>query len=121
MISVFITENTSAFAPMPSASVRITVAVKPGLCLNERKLCLASAQNSSQCCRGADRIVSVKGIEDAIELCGDTLVHMKTPKIGDRRATGYEGEGFAIVKHATTDGVKHALRTLIENIQIRYG
>lgn len=69
----------------------------------------------------AERIVSVTGIEDAIELCGDTLVHMKTPKVGDRRATGYEGEGFAIVKHATTDGVKHALRTLIENIQIRYG
>lgn len=69
----------------------------------------------------AERIVSVTGIDDAIELCGDTLFHMKTPKIGDRRATGYEGEGFAIVKHATTDGVKHALRTLIENVQIRYG
>lgn len=69
----------------------------------------------------AERIVSVTGIEDAIELCGDTLVHMKTPKVGDRRATGYEGEGFAIVKHTTTDGVKHALRTLIENVQIRYG
>jgi phosphoribosylaminoimidazole carboxylase (NCAIR synthetase) len=69
----------------------------------------------------AERIVSVKGIEDAIELCGDTLLQMKTPKIGDRRAAGYEGEGFAIVKHATTDGVKHALRTLIENVQIRYG
>ena len=69
----------------------------------------------------ADRIKSVRGIEDAIELCGDSLVHMKTPKVGDRRATGYEGEGFAIVKHATTDGVKLALRTLIENVQIRYG
>jgi phosphoribosylaminoimidazole carboxylase (NCAIR synthetase) len=69
----------------------------------------------------AERIVSVKGIERAIELCGDTLFHMKTPKVGDRRATGYEGEGFAIVKHATTEGVKQALRTLIENVQIRYG
>ncbi|MBA3462764.1 MAG: ATP-grasp domain-containing protein [Deltaproteobacteria bacterium] len=69
----------------------------------------------------AEHIVSVKGIEVAIELCGDTLFHMKTPKVGDRRATGYEGEGFAIVKHATTEGVKHALRTLIENVQIRYG
>ena len=24
-------------------------------------------------------------------------------------------------KHATTEGVKHALRTLIETVQIRYG
>ncbi len=69
----------------------------------------------------AKRVVEVKGLETAIELCGDALIHMKTPKIGDARATGYEGEGYAIVKHATTDGVKHALRTLIENVQIRYG
>jgi hypothetical protein len=69
----------------------------------------------------AERIVSVTGIDHAIQICGDTLVHMKTPKLGDRRATGYEGEGFAIVKHATTEGVKQALRTLIENVQIRYG
>ena len=67
------------------------------------------------------RVVAVKGLETAIELCGDALIHIKTPKIGDARATGYEGEGYAIVKHATTDGVKHALRTLIENVQIRYG
>ncbi|CAN5870532.1 ATP-grasp domain-containing protein [soil metagenome] len=69
----------------------------------------------------ADRIVSVKGIDTAIEMCGDSLIQFTTPKVGDRRATGYEGEGFALVKHATTDGVKHALRTLIENVQIRYG
>jgi hypothetical protein len=69
----------------------------------------------------AQRIVSVEGIDTAIELCGDALIQMKTPKLGDRRAAGYEGEGYAIVKHATTEGVKHALRTLIENVQIRYG
>lgn len=69
----------------------------------------------------AKRVVAVKGLDTAIELCGDALIHMKTPKVGDPRATGYEGEGYAIVKHATTDGVKHALRTLVENVQIRYG
>jgi hypothetical protein len=67
------------------------------------------------------RIVSVKGIETAVELCGDALVMMRTPKVGQPRANGYEGEGFAIVKHATTDGVKSALRALIENVQVRYG
>jgi hypothetical protein len=69
----------------------------------------------------SDRVVSVRGLETAIELCGDALYYMKTPKLGDLRATGYEGEGYAIVKHATTEGVKHALRTLIESVQIRYG
>jgi hypothetical protein len=67
------------------------------------------------------RIVSVTGIERAIEECGDALLMMRTPKIGQPRAEGYEGEGFAIVKHATTEGVKRALRALIENVQVRYG
>ncbi len=66
-------------------------------------------------------IVSVAGLEGAIEACGDALVEMRTPKVGMPRSAHYEGEGWAIVKHPTTDGVKHALRALIENVQIRYG
>ncbi|MDB4962395.1 MAG: hypothetical protein JWP01_2394 [Myxococcales bacterium] len=66
------------------------------------------------------RIASVTGIERAIEQAGDSLVEMRTPKVGQPRAEGYEGEGFAIIKHATTEGAKLALRALIENIQIRY-
>jgi len=67
------------------------------------------------------RVVSVGGVERAIEICGDALVELRTPKVGQPRATGYEGEGWAIVKHATTEGLKDALRALIENIQVRYG
>jgi hypothetical protein len=66
------------------------------------------------------RVASVTGLERAIEECGDALVMMKTPKVGQPRASGYEGEGWAIVKHPTTDGVKQLLRSLIENVQIRY-
>jgi hypothetical protein len=67
------------------------------------------------------RIVSVTGIERAVEECGASLVMMRTPKIGQPRTEHYEGEGWAIVTHATTEGVKSALRALIENVQIRYG
>ncbi len=70
--------------------------------------------------RGA-RVVEVAGIEAAVATCGDALVEMRTPKVGQPRAAGYEGEGWAIVKHATTAGVKRALRALIENVQVRYG
>jgi hypothetical protein len=67
------------------------------------------------------RIVSVDGIDAAIEACGDALVEMRTPKVGMPRAEGYEGEGWAIVKHATTEGLKQALLALVEKIQVRYG
>ena len=70
--------------------------------------------------RGA-RVVSVEGVDDAVAAAGDALVEMRTPKVGMPRAEGYEGEGWAIVKHATTEGVKRALLTLIEGVQVRYG
>jgi phosphoribosylaminoimidazole carboxylase (NCAIR synthetase) len=68
-----------------------------------------------------DRIVHVEGIEAAVEAAGDALVEMRTPKVGQARADGYEGEGWATVRSATTDGAKNALLALIERVQVRYG
>jgi ATP-grasp domain len=70
---------------------------------------------------GGSRVVAVGGVERAIDECGDALVEMRTPKVGQPRADGYEGEGWAIVKHESTEGLKRALRALIENVQVRYG
>jgi len=69
---------------------------------------------------GGSRVVAVDGVDKAIEACGAALVEMRTPKIGQPRADGYEGEGWAIVKHETTDGLKQALLALVENIVVRY-
>jgi hypothetical protein len=67
------------------------------------------------------RVASVTGVERAIADCGDALVEARLPKVGQPRAEGYEGEGWAIVKSATTEGVKKGLLALIENVQVRYG
>lgn len=67
------------------------------------------------------RIVSVDGLEAAVEQAGSALIELRSPKVGMPRADGYEGEGFAIVAARTTDEVKRALLALIENVQIRYG
>jgi phosphoribosylaminoimidazole carboxylase (NCAIR synthetase) len=68
-----------------------------------------------------ERVVSVQGLEAAVAAAGDALVEMRTPKVGMPRATGYEGEGYAIVKAKTTEAVKQALLGLVENVQVRYG
>ncbi len=76
------------------------------------------------CFRGqgnGKRIVEVKGLEKATELAGPALVELRAPKVGQMRASGYEGEGWALVKSAKTEGVKQALLALIENVQVRYG
>jgi hypothetical protein len=70
---------------------------------------------------GGSRVVAVDGVEAAVEACGDALVELRAPKVGQPRAEGYEGEGWAIVTHATTEGLKQALRALIENVRVRYG
>jgi phosphoribosylaminoimidazole carboxylase (NCAIR synthetase) len=69
---------------------------------------------------GGTRVASVEGVERAVEACGEALVELRAPKVGQPRAEGYEGEGWAIVSHATTEGLKQALRALIENVQVRY-
>lgn len=68
-----------------------------------------------------NQIVSVEGIEKAVAETGDALVEMRTPKVGMARASGYEGEGRALVKAATTEEVKKAMLTLVETVQVRYG
>ncbi|MFT3712513.1 MAG: ATP-grasp domain-containing protein [Archangium sp.] len=68
-----------------------------------------------------ERVVEVIGVEEAKAKCGSALVELRAPKVGQQRASGYEGEGTALVKHATTEGVRQALLALIETIQVRYG
>ncbi len=68
-----------------------------------------------------DRIVSVEGLDRALAQTKDTLVEARTPKVGMARASGYEGEGWALVRSPTTEGAKQALLTLIQNVQVRYG
>lgn len=70
---------------------------------------------------GGDRIVSVDGVDAAVEALGDTLVEMRVPKVGQPRATSYEGEGWATVRAATTAEVERALLTLVRTVQVRYG
>jgi hypothetical protein len=68
-----------------------------------------------------DRIASVEGVEAAVEAVGDALVEFRTPKVGQARAESYEGEGWATVRHATTEGVERALLAMIQRVQVRYG
>lgn len=67
-----------------------------------------------------ERVASVTGVEEAVAAAGPALVELRTPKVGMARNSGYEGEGWATVKHATTEGVKQALLALIEKIQVKY-
>ncbi|MBZ0115505.1 MAG: ATP-grasp domain-containing protein [Sandaracinaceae bacterium] len=68
-----------------------------------------------------DRVRRVLGVEQALEEVGASIVEARLPKEGQPRAEGYEGEGWAIVRHETTDGAKHALSRLITNVRVELG
>ena len=66
------------------------------------------------------RVAEVTGVDAAVAAAGDALVELRAPKLGMSRASGYEGEGWAIVRSPTTEGAKQALLALIQNVQVRY-
>lgn len=68
-----------------------------------------------------ERVRAVHGIEAAKQAAGASLIDARWPAIGQPRAEGYEGEGWALVKHATTDGAKHALHELITHVRVELG
>ena len=67
------------------------------------------------------RIVAIHGVRQAREQVGDALVELSLPELGTRRAESYEGEGHAIVQHATTEGAKDALKAIVSNIRLELG
>jgi formate-dependent phosphoribosylglycinamide formyltransferase (GAR transformylase) len=68
-----------------------------------------------------DRVVEVRGLDEAVAKAGKALVELRTPKVGMPRAPGYEGEGIALVQSDSTEGAKQALLSIIETVQVRYG
>jgi hypothetical protein len=69
---------------------------------------------------GQGRVAGVEGIEDAQRRMGEIVVDAQLPVVGAPRRSGYEGEGFALVRHPDTDVVKSALFELITTVQVRY-
>lgn len=68
-----------------------------------------------------DRVVAVHGWQAAQAAVGDALVEVRLPQPGQARATSYEGEGHAIVRHATTEGALEALRQLVTRVRVELG
>ena len=68
-----------------------------------------------------DRVVEVRGLDEAVAKAGSALVELRTPKVGMPRAPGYEGEGIALVQSDSTEGARKALLSIIETVQVRYG
>ena len=69
---------------------------------------------------GQGRVAAVENVERAQELVGPLVVEASLPRVGRAKATGYEGDGFVIVRHPDTDVVRRALATIIDTVKVHY-
>ncbi len=69
---------------------------------------------------GQGKVSRVENLEIAQRKVGHLVVEAKLPVVGKPRASGYEGEGYVIVRHPDTRVVTDALSTLIQTIRVHY-
>ena len=71
--------------------------------------------------RGRGRVKRIHGLGRAQRHYGDIVVEAKLPREGQPPASGYEGDGYIIVRHEETDVVAEALASIVEMIQVELG
>lgn len=72
--------------------------------------------------QGRGRVVrEVLGVDEAQRAVGEWVVEARLPQPGQAAAEGYEGEGYAIVRHPHTRGALEALKGLITRVQVVLG
>ena len=68
--------------------------------------------------QGTGLIRAIEGVERVEKEVGHLVVSQKLPTIGHAPYTGYEGDGFVIVRHEKTAVVEQALQQIISTIRV---
>jgi len=70
---------------------------------------------------GRGRVRDLEGIGETQRAVGSLIVEARLPTIGAPKSESYEGDGYAIVRHADTQIARQALKTIIDRVRVRYG
>ncbi|MEM6792554.1 MAG: ATP-grasp domain-containing protein [Acidobacteriota bacterium] len=71
--------------------------------------------------QGEGRVRSIRGLGEAQREIGHLVVETNLPKLGQPKASSYEGEGFVVLRHRETQVVEEALRRLITLVRVELG
>jgi biotin carboxylase len=69
---------------------------------------------------GQGRVVDVTGVHETHEAVGKWVMEAKLPTLGAVKADTYEGDGYVIVRHESTDAVRAMLKKVIETVKVHY-
>ncbi len=68
--------------------------------------------------QGDGRISAVHGVEEINRELGPLIVAAKLPQVGATPCTSYEGDGWVIVRHPSTDVVEKAILRIVGTIRV---
>jgi phosphoribosylaminoimidazole carboxylase (NCAIR synthetase) len=68
--------------------------------------------------QGRGRVRAVHGVEELQPQLGHLVVEARLPQPGQPVTSGYEGQGFVIVRDPDTDVVRDALRRIVSGIRV---
>jgi hypothetical protein len=69
---------------------------------------------------GRGRVIAVTGVREVHEAAGPFLVEAKLPTIGAKKSDSYEGDGYIVVRHESTEKVKELITTIVQTIKVHY-
>jgi biotin carboxylase len=68
--------------------------------------------------QGRGRVRAVHGVEELHREIGHLVVEARLPDIGQPASSGYEGEGYVIVRDRDTEVVRDALHRIVSRIRV---
>jgi biotin carboxylase len=86
----------------------------------ERSWAVGCAYLRGTAAPGATRVAAVHGLEEAQAKFGAWVIDRKLPKVGAPKAKSYEGDGWVIVRHPSTEMVKRALLHIVQTVRVTY-
>jgi phosphoribosylaminoimidazole carboxylase (NCAIR synthetase) len=70
---------------------------------------------------GHGRVKAVHGLAEAQRELGALVVEAKLPQAGAPKSGSYEGDGYAVLRHESTEAVEKALMRLVSLVRVEYG
>ncbi len=73
--------------------------------------------------RGAGRgkVTGSSGFDELREELGECVIETKVPRVGAKKIESYEGDGFVVVRHASTERVWEMVRMIHRTVKVHYG
>lgn len=71
--------------------------------------------------QGTGTVVGIEGVDDIQRELGSLVVEAQLPRSGQAKSSGYEGEGYVILRHPETEVVADGLKQLVSRLQVHLG